>query len=95
MKIIVTSQYKKGRKRVAKGEYAPLANGLLTEFLGYLERREPLPQRYNDHALKGQIYRDVHLKPDLVVIYAVVRASLPDDDAVKLAAIGTHSQLGL
>lgn len=50
----------------------------------------PLEPRYQDHALSGDWmgYRDCHVKPDLVLIYAK-----PDDLTLRLARLGSHSEL--
>ncbi|UZE98003.1 type II toxin-antitoxin system YafQ family toxin [Alkalimarinus alittae] len=54
-----------------------------------LQLGETLPDKYVDHLLSGnwQGYRDCHVKPDLVLIYKV------DNNSLKLARIGTHSEL--
>ena len=54
-----------------------------------LQLSETLAEKYVDHALSGnwQGYRDCHIKPDLVLIYKV------DSTSLKLARIGTHSEL--
>ncbi len=53
---------------------------------------EPLPERYVDHALSGNWkgFRDCHIKPDLVLIYAK-----PDTQTLQLVRMGSHSELGL
>lgn len=51
---------------------------------------EPLPEKFCDHALQGQLKgtRDCHIKPDLVLIY-----EKPDDETLLLIRIGSHSEL--
>ena len=65
---------------------------LLTEVVGLLATDTTLPRRNVDHALTGewQDHRDCHLKPDLTLIYRK-----PDDDALELVRLGSHSELGL
>lgn len=50
-----------------------------------------LPEKYRDHALKGDLkdFRDCHIKPDLVLIYTV------SDEFVHLIRIGSHSELDI
>ncbi|KZY78469.1 addiction module toxin RelE [Oleiphilus sp. HI0068] len=54
-----------------------------------LQLGETLPDKYVDHMLSGnwQGYRDCHVKPDLLLIYKA------DNNSLKLARIGTHSEL--
>lgn len=49
----------------------------------------PVPEKYDDHTLKGNLkmYRECHLKPDLLLAYQVT------DDSVKLIAIDNHNKL--
>lgn len=50
----------------------------------------PLPPRNRDHALSGNWagYRDCHLWPDLLLIYAK-----PSPDVLRLVRLGSHSDL--
>ena len=50
----------------------------------------PLDPRYRDHGLSGDWagYRDCHIKPDLVLIYAK-----PDGATLRLARLGSHSEV--
>ena len=49
-----------------------------------------LPPPLRDHALTGDWvgYRDCHIKPDLVMIYAK-----PDANTLRLVSLGSHSAL--
>jgi mRNA interferase YafQ len=51
----------------------------------------PLAERDRDHPLSGDWagFRDCHIKPDLVLIYAK-----PDADTLRLVRLGSHSALG-
>lgn len=51
---------------------------------------EPLPEAIRDHSLVGSWigYRECHLKPDLLLIYRK-----PDADTLRLARLGSHSEL--
>ena len=48
-----------------------------------------LAEKYKDHQLIGKLkeFRECHIKPDLLLIYLI------DDDTLKLADIGFHSEL--
>jgi len=52
----------------------------------------PLAKKYRDHLLVGEWmgYRECHLKPDLLLIY-----KKPDDKTLRLARLGSHSELEL
>jgi mRNA interferase YafQ len=49
-----------------------------------------LPEKNRDHALSGDWvgYRECHIKPDLLLIYRK-----PDADTLRLARLGSHSEL--
>ena len=50
-----------------------------------------LPQSYKDHQLKGKLslYRECHIKGDLLLIYRIEKENL----ILILINIGSHSQL--
>lgn len=50
---------------------------------------KPLPERYKDHALKGDWsgFRDAHIEPDWLLIYRI------HGDELQLARTGTHADL--
>jgi mRNA interferase YafQ len=77
--------------REASGLYGKKLKAMIAAFLSYIEKCDPLPPKYNDHALAGKFkdFRDCHLKPDLVLIYRV------NEEEVELARLGSHSELGL
>ena len=54
-----------------------------------LRLRRPLAARHRDHALTGDWkgFRDCHILPDWVLIYAL------DDEAVYLTRTGTHADI--
>lgn len=81
------SQFKKDFKKIAKLPIPDVVE--VGHVIKQLQLGQTLPEKYVDHALSGnwQSYRDCHVKPDLVLIYKV------DNSAVKLARIGTHSEL--
>jgi mRNA interferase YafQ len=63
---------------------------LLPEILKLLLIDELLPEKNRDHALSGDWagYRECHVKPDLLLIYRK-----PDADTLRLARLGSHSEL--
>lgn len=65
-------------------------DALLTAVLECLVNDKSLPDTNRDHALKGDWadYRECHLKPDLLLIYRK-----PDDNTLRLARLGSHSDL--
>ncbi|RYE50610.1 MAG: type II toxin-antitoxin system YafQ family toxin [Hyphomicrobiales bacterium] len=54
-----------------------------------LLEQQPLPQKYRDHALRGEWsgLRDVHIEPDWLLIYYV------EGDELHLVRTGTHADL--
>ena len=62
---------------------------LLREVVGLLVASTPMSEKFSDHPLSGDWdgYRDCHLKPDLVLIYRA------DEDVLRLARLGSHSNL--
>jgi addiction module toxin component, YafQ family/addiction module toxin, RelE/StbE family len=87
LKLEYSSQFKKDFKKIAKLSIPDVVE--VGHIIKQLQLGETLPEKYVDHSLSGnwQNYRDCHVKPDLVLIYKV------DDTSLKLARIGTHSEL--
>jgi mRNA interferase YafQ len=77
------------RKAKAIPRYRDL-DGRLAAVLELLANDRPLPPRNHDHALSADWsgYRDCHLWPDLVLIYAK-----PSPDLLRLARLGSHRDL--
>jgi mRNA interferase YafQ len=63
---------------------------LLSRILKLMLVNGPLPENNRDHALSGDWtgYRECHVKPDLLLIYRK-----PDADTLRLARLGSHSEL--
>ncbi|MBQ8464813.1 MAG: type II toxin-antitoxin system YafQ family toxin [Alphaproteobacteria bacterium] len=59
--------------------------------LDLLLNEQPLPKKYKDHCLSGNYknYRECHIKPDLLLIYKVVKEEL----VLYAVHIGSHSDL--
>ncbi|WP_116644944.1 type II toxin-antitoxin system YafQ family toxin [Salinivibrio sp. HTSP] len=87
LKLEYSIQFKKDFKKIAKLSIPDVVE--VGHVIKQLQLGETLPEKYVDHSLSGnwQDYRDCHVKPDLVLIYKV------DDTSLKLARIGTHSEL--
>ena len=85
-------RFRRDYKRVGRGRYGAFLDGMLAEVTQLLTSDVVLPDRFRDHALSGvwQGYRDCHLRPDLVLIYGK-----PDAATLRLARIGSHSELDL
>ena len=61
----------------------------LRELILLLLAKDPLPEGYKDHPLKGNWkgYREAHIEPDWLVIYRVA------GDELHLVRIGSHADL--
>jgi mRNA interferase YafQ len=77
------------RRAKAISRYRKLDERLVS-LLELLVNDRPLPPRSRDHALSGNWsgYRDCHLWPDLLLIYAK-----PSPDVLRLVRLGSHSDL--
>jgi mRNA interferase YafQ len=86
-KIDLQSRFKRDYKREKKAN--PSLDELLTPVFEMLAADAVLPARLSDHALRGEWkgFRDCHVKPDLVLIYAKSAGVL------SLARLGSHSEL--
>lgn len=83
-----TAQFKKDYKLAIKRN---LEIELLEEVVYKLAMNNPLPEKNNDHALKGKWvgHRECHILPDWLLIYRI------DDDVLVLTLTrnGTHGDL--
>ena len=61
----------------------------LKKIIQMLVEGEPLPRSCRDHALKGELsrYRDCHIEPDWVLIYAI------KDNELLLYRTGSHADI--
>jgi mRNA interferase YafQ len=95
-----SSQFKTDYKRELKGSHAKTIDADLRAVITLLANDSLLPERYQDHALAG-IWcnaRDIHIRPDLVLIYAkpVDKGKGHKDLLIlRLERIGSHSELKL
>lgn len=83
--------FKRDFKRIkATPRHSKDIDQLLSAIVEKLLVDEKLPPRNRDHELSGNWkgYRECHLKPDLLLIYRK-----PDADTLRLARLGSHSEL--
>jgi len=86
-----SSAFKRDYKRVkAAPRYGKDVDSLVSAVLELLLADQALPESNRDHALSGDWagYRECHIKPDLLLIYRK-----PDADTLRLARLGSHSEL--
>lgn len=85
-----STAFKRDYKRMSGGRYRPVLKAELTSILEALANDRKLPETCRDHELSGNWngYRECHVKSDLLLIY-----SRPDADTLRLARLGTHSDL--
>lgn len=81
------SRFKRDYKREKKSD--PKLDEKLTPVLKMLATDAVLSPRFSDHPLSGDWkgFRDCHIKPDLVLIYA------KSEGALSLVRLGSHSEL--
>lgn len=86
-----STAFKRDYKRIkATPRYRNDLDALLSDILKHLLADKPLPEKYLDHALSNSWngYRECHLKPNLLLIY-----KKPDKHTLRLARLGSHSEL--
>lgn len=61
------------------------------EVINCLVNRNPMPDKYCDHQLKGELkaFRECHVRPDLLLVYSV-NEKLKQIELIRLAS---HSEL--
>ncbi len=82
--------FKRDYKREARGRHRATLDADLMAVVSALADDLPLAPRFRDHDLSGDWagYRDCHIKPDLVLI-----TRKPDADTLRLARLGSHSEI--
>ena len=88
LKFKATKQFDKDIKRIIKRK---LDLSLLDEVVRTLLEEKPLAPRHRDHPLKGNYagFRECHIAPDWLLIYAVYEENL----ILVAARTGSHSDL--
>ena len=83
--------FKRDYKRVkATPRHIKDVDGLFSTVVSLLSVDQVLPEKNRDHSLSGEWhgYRECHIKPDLLLIYRK-----PDTNTLRLARLGSHSEL--
>jgi len=82
-----TNRFKRDYKREKRSDL--LLDETLVPVIEMLAEDGVLPERLKDHALGGgwKGFRDCHVKPDLVLVYAKPKGRL------TLVRLGSHSEL--
>ena len=86
-----SSAFKRDYQRVkATPRHSKDLDVLVPIVMALLLADQALPESNRDHALSGDWagYRECHIKPDLLLIYR-----RPDADTLRLARLGSHSEL--
>jgi mRNA interferase YafQ len=82
--------FRRDYRRVSKGRRPATLDEDLIAIIAALPTDAFLDPRMRDHALSGDWrgYRECHVKPDLLLIYRKT-----DDNRLRLARLGSHSEL--
>jgi mRNA interferase YafQ len=86
-----SSAFRRDYKRAkATPRHSNDVDSLVSTVVALLLLDQILPENNRDHALRGDWlgYRECHLKPDLLLIYRK-----PSADTLRLARLGSHSEL--
>ncbi|MGO9326302.1 MAG: type II toxin-antitoxin system YafQ family toxin [Terracidiphilus sp.] len=85
-----SSAFRRDYKREARGQHRATLDDEFVPVLEALANDKPLEARHRDHELSGDWngYRECHVKPDLLLIYRKT-----DQDTLRLARLGSHSEL--
>ena len=88
LKVRYSSKFKKDFKVIVKRGYDI---SLFEEVLSLLCKEKTLPEKYSDHALKGDYmgHRECHITPDWLLIYKKEN----DLITLSLTRTGSHSDL--
>lgn len=91
MEIEYSKSFRKDLKRELAGIHKKILTNELDNIIKLLASNNPMPPIYKDHSLKGKWvgHRDIHIKPDLILIYRKTETSC------ILVRLGAHSILGL
>ena len=87
-----TTAFQRDLKRESKGRHRDYLVENFAKTIQALASDEPLAERFHDHALSNnwQGFRDCHIRPDLILIYAK-----PDEVTLELVRLGSHAELSL
>jgi len=87
--MLKVEQTKTFKKCLKKHQYKKVVLEELKKVIKLLVSNKPIPIKYRDHELKGNYkgIRELHLKPDDMLLYIVRQ------EKVILMALGSHSQI--
>jgi mRNA interferase YafQ len=87
--VHTTKKYDKDFKRIVSNNN--LIAELETVIVLLATDDKPLPEKYNDHQLKGQFaeFRECHIRPDWLLVYKKTKKDL----ILALVRTGTHSHI--
>lgn len=87
LELVISSTFKTEVKKIKN----PKDKTELKLVLDTLLQEQPLAPKYKDHYLSGNYkdYRECHIKPDLLLIYKIVKSEL----VLYAVHIGSHSDL--
>ncbi len=89
-KLKESKQFEKDKKSILRTKAGESINLELAVAIGHIISREPIPENYLDHALKGKEWkgtRELHVRGDILLIYRIKK------EVLELVRIGTHSEL--
>lgn len=86
--VVASNHFRKDLKQIIKRGYRI---ELLDEVVGKLAAKEPLEEKYKDHALLGKFseFRECHITPDWLLVYQIREKEV----VLFLSRTGTHSDL--
>ena len=86
LRLITSSRFRRDAKRVKKQGF-PTSE--LLNVVDLLIEGKPIPAEMNDHPLKGSLegFRDLHIRPDWVLVYQIT------NDSLLLQRTGSHSEI--
>ena len=90
--VVFARRFRRDYRREQRGRHRAILDAELDYVAHLLAADQPLPPRYRDHALTGNLegYRDCHLRFDLLLIYRRIGA-----DLLEMSRLGSHSELQL
>ncbi|MBQ9565767.1 MAG: type II toxin-antitoxin system YafQ family toxin [Synergistaceae bacterium] len=85
-RLITSSRFRRDAKRIRK---QGLPASELLYVVDLLIEGKPIPEEMDDHPLKGSLdgFRDLHIRPDWVLLYRIT------DDSLLLQRTGSHSEI--
>ena len=85
-RLITSSRFRRDAKRIKK---QGLPASELLDVVSLLIEGKPIPEEMNDHPLKGTLdgFRDLHIRPDWVLLYKIT------DDSLLLQRTGSHAEI--